>query len=107
MIQIPQDMTEVKVKLAQLEELGHESTEAQVIFEAISDNAQAILDEKLEGHYYSCALDKDTLTVYDVIQKPIGKIKAQSHSFEEDFRQNAPQLLMYLDQQIQKIVNQR
>jgi hypothetical protein len=43
MIQIPQNMTEVKVKIAELEELGHKSDEKQVVFEAIQDNAQSLL----------------------------------------------------------------
>lgn len=107
MIQIPQDMTEVKVKIAQLEELGHKSDEKQVIFDAIQDNAQALLDEQLEGHYYSCKLDGDTITVFDVIQKPLGTIRSQGATFEADFRKNAQNMLIDIDNKMQKIIDQR
>ncbi|AMV63384.1 Hypothetical protein ADU72_0765 [Pediococcus damnosus] len=107
MIQIPQDMTEVKVKIAQLEELGHKSNEKQVVFDAIQDNAQAILDEQLEGHYDSCTLDNDKITIYETPEKPIGSVKSQGASFEEDFRKNANNMFIYLQQEISKVINQR
>ncbi|MCT3027955.1 hypothetical protein EFN35_08665 [Pediococcus parvulus] len=107
MIQIPQNMTEVKVKIAELEELGHKSDEKQVVFEAIQDNAQSLLDEQLEGHYYSCKLNDDTITIFDVIQKPIGDIKSQGASFDADFRQDANKMLIYLNTEIHRVINQR
>jgi len=107
MIQIPQDMTEVKVKIAQLEELGHTSDEKEVIFDAIQDNAQSILDEQLEGHYYSCTLDNDTITVYETPEKPAGTVKSQGASFEDDFRKDANGMLIYLSKEISRVINQR
>ncbi|GEP19204.1 hypothetical protein [Pediococcus argentinicus] len=104
MIQIPKDMVELRIRLEQLKELGDNSSEEDVIKDAVSDNAQGFLDEALEGHYYSCKLDGDTITVYGMIDEPVGTIKSTSGSFVDDFKNDAASLLLKLDTEVNKIV---
>lgn len=106
-IQVPHDLTEVRVKKEQLKEQGQAVTEEQLIQQAIQDNAQHLLDDILDGHYFTCKLENDELVVYDVINAPTGKVASRGTSFAEDFTQDADGLWDYLDKQLSKIAGGR
>lgn len=50
-IEIPTNMEEVAMKVAQQQVRGNDITADQVIQAAIQDTMQALLDNALDGHY--------------------------------------------------------
>lgn len=104
---VPENMYEVEEKLTYLLEKGIETTEEDVIREAVRDNSQQILDGDLEGPYWKVewqSQDK-TLAIFDIMNKEVGTVTSLSDSFIEDFRTNAPNLIRHLAEKIQRIVN--
>lgn len=104
---VPENMHEVQEKLNYLIEKGNETSEEKVIREAVLENSQQILDGDLEGPYWKVAWQTEDkrLVVFDIMNKEVGTIPSLSASFIEDFRHNAPHLIRYLAEEIQKIVN--
>lgn len=104
---VPENMQEVEEKLTYLIEKGIETNEEEVIREAVLENSQQILDGDLEGPYWKVAWQtKDQrLAVFDIMNKEVGTVSSLSDSFIEDFRSSAPNLIRYLAEEIQKIVN--
>lgn len=104
---VPENMYEVDEKLKYLIEKGIETTEEEVIRQAIRDNSQQILDGDLEGPYWKVewqTTDK-VLAIFDIMNKEVGTVESLSGSFVEDFRNSAPNVIRQLAEEIQKIVN--
>lgn len=107
LIQIPHDMMELRVMMEQLKTMRKEVDEEALIEQAVVDNAQQLLDEALEGHYFSCKLVEGDLVVYDVINLPTGTIKPLSNSFKEDFITDSEGLWHYLSSELNRIAGGR
>lgn len=107
MIQVPGDMTEMRVMIEQLKDLGKETNENELIDQAVEDNAQAMLDEALEGHYYSAKLKDNLITIYDVLNEPVGTIKPMGTGFNQDFRENSDGLWLYMATELKRILGGR
>lgn len=107
LIQIPHDMTELRVMMEQLKTMGKEVDEEKLIDQAVVDNAQQLLDEALEGHYFSCKLVDGDLIVYDVINLPAGTVKPLGNSFKEDFITDAEGLWHHLSSELNRIAGGR
>jgi hypothetical protein len=106
-IQIPHDMTELRIMMEQLKEMGKEVDQDQLIDQAVVDNAQQLLDEALDGHYFTCKLEEGSLVVYDVINLPTGSIEPMGKDFKEDFITDADNLWIHLSSNINRIVGGR
>lgn len=104
---VPENMHEVAEKLNYLTEKGIETNEEEIIREAVLENSQQILDGDLEGPYWKVAwqAQDQTLVVFDIMNKEVGAVTSLSGSFIKDFRNSAPNLIRYLAEEIQKIVN--
>lgn len=104
---VPENMHEVAEKLNYLTEKGIETNEEEIIREAVLENSQQILDGDLEGPYWKVAwqTQDQTLVVFDIMNKEVGTVDSLSDSFINDFRNSAPNLIRYLAEEIQKIVN--
>ncbi|ABJ67407.1 hypothetical protein AAHB41_02320 [Pediococcus pentosaceus] len=106
-IQIPHDMTELRIMMEQLKEMGKEANEDQLIEQAVVDNAQQLLDEALDGHYFTCKLEDGKLVVYDVINLPTGSIEPLGKNFKEDFITDADNLWIHLSSNLNRIAGGR
>jgi hypothetical protein len=107
MIQIPHDMTEFRVMVEQLKKMNKPVNEDELLDQAVVDNAQQLLDEILDGHYYTCKLVEGEIVVYDVINLPTGNIKPISDSFKEDFISDPDGLWIYLGSELGRIAGGR
>ncbi|GAF38458.1 hypothetical protein FC83_GL003251 [Agrilactobacillus composti DSM 18527 = JCM 14202] len=75
----------------------------QVIESAIVDFAQGICDEGLEGRYVTVHYNEDGLTITDDANNELETsipAPGPGHSFQTAFRNTAPQLMRYLEQQV-------
>lgn len=104
---VPENMQEVAEKLNYLTEKGIETNEEEIIREAVLENSQQILDGDLEGPYWKVAWQRQdqTLVIFDIMNKAVGTVTSLSDSFINDFRNSAPNLIRYLAEEIQQIVN--
>ncbi|MGG5370881.1 hypothetical protein [Enterococcus sp. AZ196] len=104
---VPENMHEVEQKLNYLIEKGKDTSEEEVIRQAVLDNSQQILDGDLEGPYWKVKWQPEdqTLAVFDIMNKEVGTVESLSGSFTTDFRKSAPNVIRHLAEKIQKIVN--
>lgn len=107
-LDVPENMEEVAMKIAQYKVRGQELTEEQVITTAVRDILQGYLDEALEGHYDDVTMKHDgTLVVTDVMGDPAGEVKPHGTDWVADFKSDADALDERFADEAQKIVGHR
>ncbi len=106
-VEIPSNMEEVAMKIAAAKVHGQELTTDAVIKDAVRDTMQAFMDEALEGHYDDVSWDGDQLVVTDFTGKRVGEVAPSGDSFVADFKANADQLSLKLENAAIKIVGGR
>lgn len=107
-LDVPENMEEVAMKIAQAEVRGRKLMKEEVITTAVRDILQAYLDEALEGHYDDVKMLTDgTLVVTDVMGDEAGCVQPLSDSWVQDFEQNADALDERFADVAQKIVGHR
>ncbi len=102
---IPENMDEVKLKMARMLIDGHKVTEEEVIFQAVADLFQDYLEEAEEGHYDTSKLADDgvTFTVTGISGRQIAEFKSNGETFIEDFKKDALDLCFRLEDEAQRI----
>ncbi|TPR24656.1 hypothetical protein DY120_05080 [Apilactobacillus micheneri] len=101
---IPENMDEVKLKMARLKIDVHEDiSEDDIITKAVSDLFQDYLDEAEEGHYDTGSLDVDTISVVGVTGDKITEFKSKEKDFISDFKKDAMALCFRLEDEAIKI----
>ncbi|CAI2686745.1 MAG: hypothetical protein M3005_02060 [Apilactobacillus sp.] len=100
---IPENMDEVKLKMARMLIDGHQVTEEEVIYQAVADLFQDYLEEAEEGHYDTSHLNGDTFTVTGISGSQIAEFKSTKENFVEDFRHDALELCFRLEDEAQRI----
>ena len=106
-VEIPENMEEVAMKIAQYKVRGEELTEEGVINDAVKESMQAYMDEALEGHYDDVAMEGDELVVTDFMGKEVGRIKPSGDSWVADFKASSDDLFDRLAAETTKIVGGR
>lgn len=106
-VEIPENMEEVAMQLAQHQVRGEQVDEATVIKNAVRDILQAFFDEALEGHYDDVNWDAEDLVITDFMGKEVGKIHPQDDTFIADFKKDADSLIERLEDKTTKIVGGR
>ncbi len=105
-IEIPVNLEEAAMKVAQQQVRGNEVSLEAVIKQAIVDNVQAMLDHELDGHYDDAKLTDKGLQITDFMGDLVGMI-----TYEPDlvtgFKTDADQFQDYLAQQVTKLVGGR
>lgn len=103
---VPTNMAEVEQKLTWSQESGIPATKESIILAAIVENTQQMLNEALEGAYWSAKWDEPqvNLEILDVLGKKIAEINPWKTDFVTDFQQNSTELLRVIDTEIQHIV---
>lgn len=105
-IEIPTNMEEVAMKVAQQQVRGNDITAEQVIQAAIQDTMQALLDNALDGHYDEVKWQDQALVVIDFMGDQVGQVTSAT-SLVDEFKANADQLADRLAQATEKIVGGR
>ena len=105
-IQIPENMEEVAMKIAQQQVRGEQQTVQKVIEEAVKEILQAFMDEALEGHYDDVKLEGQTLVVYDFMGKEEGQVTPEK-DWVTDFQVDADAVIHRLEEPVGKIVRGR
>ncbi len=106
-IQIPENMEEVAMKIAQYQVHGQHLEMDDVIKDAVRDTLQEFMDEALEGHYDDVAWVGEDLVVTDIMGEKVGSVSPIHASFIEDFKADANELVLRLEQQAAQIVGGR
>ena len=106
-VEIPENMEEVAMQLAQHQVRGEQVDEKTVIQNAVRDILQAFFVVSLEGHYDDVKWDGDDLVVTDIMGDEVGRIQPQSSSFVDDFKNDADSLIERLENATAKIVGGR
>ena len=106
-VEIPENMEEVAMQLAQHQVRGEQVDEKAVIQNAVRDILQAFFDEALEGDYDDVKWDGDDLVVTGIMGDEAGRIQPQSSSFIDDFKNDADSLIERLENATAKIVGGR
>ena len=107
-LDVPENMEEVAMKIAQAKVRRHELTKEEVITAAVRDILQGYLDEALEGHYDDVKMLADgTLEVTDVMGEKVGKVQPSGDDWISDFERNADELDERFADEAQKIVGHR
>ena len=92
-LDVPENMEEVAMKIAQAKVRGHELTKEEVITTAVRDILQGYLDEALEGHYDDVKmLDDGTLEVTDVMGEKVGKVEPSGDNWMNGLRMKRKKL---------------
>lgn len=106
-IEIPENMEEVAMQLAQHQVRGEQADETSVIRNAVRDTLQAYFDEALEGHYDDVNWDGEDLVITDFMGKEVGRVTPQTDTFVADFKNDADALMERLEDKTTKIVGGR
>lgn len=106
-VEIPENMEEVAMQLAQHQVRGEQADETTVIKNAVRDILQAYFDEALEGHYDDVNWSGDDLVITDFMGKEVGRISPVADSFITDFKNDADALMERLEDKTTKIVGGR
>lgn len=106
-IQIPENMEEVAMKIAQYQVHGQHLEMDDVIKDAVRDTLQEFMDEALEGHYDDVAWVGEDLVVTDIMGEKVGSASPIHANFIEDFKADANELVLRLEQQAAQIVGGR
>ncbi|WP_367341393.1 hypothetical protein [Limosilactobacillus sp.] len=106
-IEIPSNMDEVAMKIAQANVHGKHLEADDVISDAVKDMLQAYMDAALEGHYDDVKWDQKDLVVTDIMGKEVGRVSPESQDFIGDFKDSADKLSLKLSDAADKIVGGR
>lgn len=106
-IEIPTNMEEVAMKIAQAQVRGTSLTKDEVIKTAVLYLMQSFMDEALEGHYDDVAWRDQTLVVTDFMGEEVGTVAPEGADFNTDFEQNADALIERLEIAAERIVGGR
>ena len=106
-LDVPENMEEVAMKIAQYQVHGQHLEMDDVIKDAVRDTLQEFMDEALEGHYDDVAWAGENLVVTDIMGEKIGMAAPIRDSFIEDFKTDADELVLRLEQQAAQIVGGR
>ncbi|WP_283583969.1 hypothetical protein [Limosilactobacillus difficilis] len=106
-IEIPANMDEVAMKIAQAQVHGQKLTTEEVIRDAVKDTMQALMDEALAGHYDDVSWDGSDLVVTDFTGKTVGRVSPNAKDFTQEFRDSADKLSFRLAKAAKKIVGGR
>jgi hypothetical protein len=100
---IPENMDEVKMKMARAQIDGQHVTEDEVIYQAVADLFQDYLEEAEEGHYDTSHLEGNTFTVTGINGEEIARFTSTGPDFIADFKQDALALCFRLEDQAIRI----
>lgn len=106
-VEIPENMEEVAMRVAVLKMRGHATTEEAVMQQAVLDALQQFVDQELDGHYDEVAYDGAQLVIFDLMHEEIGRLDPVAETFAADFRANADQTLMRLEELAHHVVGSR
>lgn len=103
---VPTNILEVAQVMAWRKQQGETADEDQIIIEAIKENAQNLIDEALEGPYWTIKWENEDhlLAVFDVMGEKIGELSPAGSSFSAEFRKNGHELLLHLGKQLRPII---
>ena len=87
-IEIPTNMEEVAMKVAQQQVRGNNITVDQVIQTAIQETMQALLDNAFDGHYDEVKWQDQSLVVIDFMGELVGQVTSET-SLVDEFKSNA------------------
>ncbi|WP_076459986.1 hypothetical protein [Limosilactobacillus caccae] len=106
-VEVPENMEEVAMQLAQHQVRGEQADETTVIRNAVRDILQAYFDEALEGHYDDVNWSGEDLVITDFMGKEVGKVTPVAATFVMDFKNDADALMERLEEVTTKIVGGR
>jgi hypothetical protein len=105
---IPEDMEQVRDRVAVMASRGFPVAEDDVIKEALKLGFQDIVDERMEGNYFTVRWDEDfrALQVYGLASAYEGEAKPEDDkpSYVEQFKMNAMDVWFQLDRAASKII---
>lgn len=102
---VPMTLEAVKDRVTLMDARGFKITEDEVIDQSIKEGLQAIVDELLDGEYFTVQLvNPKTFDILGIKGDLEGKILAKGSSFVQDFKDNADRLWDSLWSQADKIV---
>ena len=105
---IPEDMTQVAERVALMTERGFPVAEEDVIKEALRAGFQSIVDERLDGNYYTVRWDEEfnALQMYDLDNAFVGEVKPDDGrpSYVDQFKQDAMGVWFTLDRAVGKVI---
>ncbi|MDI4584798.1 hypothetical protein FCS82_06990 [Oenococcus sp. UCMA 14587] len=102
---IPETIEDVKEHVVLMKSRGFLISEEQVISQAIKDGLQAIVNDLMDGEYFTVQLiNSKTFVILGISGEAEGKITAQGNSFNSDFKKNSDRLWDYFWDQAEKIV---
>lgn len=105
---LPEDMTQVADRVALMAARGFPVSEDDVIKEALKLGFQDIVDERMEGNYYTVRWDEEfnALQVFGIENSFEGEAKPEEGkpSFIEQFKANSMNAWLALDRAASKII---
>lgn len=105
---IPEDMEQVRDRVAVMAGRGFPVEEDDVIKEALKLGFQDIVDERMEGNYFTVRWDEDfrALQVYGLASAYEGEAKPEDDkpSYVEQFKKNAMDVWFQLDRAASQII---
>ena len=105
---IPEDMTQVADRVALMAARGFPVSEDDVIKEALKLGFQDIIDERMEGNYFTVRWDEDfrALQVFGIGNAYEGEAKPEDEqpSYIDQFKANAMNVWLALDRAASKII---
>ncbi|KRM90842.1 hypothetical protein FC80_GL000836 [Liquorilactobacillus cacaonum DSM 21116] len=103
---VPINMKEIEIKLAWYLSNNRIVTEREVILESILENIRSMIVDELEGPYWGAEwkVDDKQISVLDILGEEVGIIVPQDGSFIDEFKNNSPKLIDYLNEKVKKIV---
>ncbi|MFT8878649.1 MAG: hypothetical protein ABF913_03690 [Oenococcus sp.] len=102
---VPATIEAVRDRVTLMNARGFKITEDEVIDQSIKEGLQAIVDELLDGDYFTIQLiNPRTFDILGLKGNLEGQIFAKGSSFTQDFKNNADQVWDSLWDQADKIV---
>lgn len=102
---IPETIEDVKERVVLMKSRGFLISEEQVISQTIKDGLQAIVNDLMDGEYFTVQLiNSKTFVILGISGEAEGRITAQGNSFNNDFKKNSDRLWDYFWDQAEKIV---
>ncbi|MCM0582008.1 hypothetical protein H9L19_03880 [Weissella diestrammenae] len=105
---IPESMTEVMDQVDQMTRAGFPVKVDDVVKEALKNGFQSLLDERMDGHYYSVHWDSafEALDVFGSGEELVGQAKPapDQDSWITQFKTNADVVWFNLDRAAGKLI---
>ncbi|MDV7687464.1 hypothetical protein [Oenococcus oeni] len=102
---IPETIQDIKERAALMKSRGFSIGEEQIMSQAIKDGLQAIVNDLMDGEYFTVQLiNPKTFMILGVNGRTEGKIIARGESFNSDFKESSDRLWNYFWDQAEKIV---